>query len=99
MIAFGMLFQSMPLVRGPSRLRIRTGFQIPALFPPGGRAARFVERKYTFESFLGLCEGLAPDLKGRRCVLDCEIVCLDSKGKPRFRDLLLRHTGAAVLRL
>jgi hypothetical protein len=37
-------------------------------------------------------EGLARDLEGRRCVLDGEIVCLDSKGKPQFRDLLFRRT-------
>jgi bifunctional non-homologous end joining protein LigD len=44
----------------------------------------------TFKSFPGLCDGLARDLKGRRCVLDGEIVCLDSHGKPQFRDLLSR---------
>jgi bifunctional non-homologous end joining protein LigD len=45
----------------------------------------------TFKSFPGLCEGLARDLKGRRCVLDGEIVCLDPDGKPQFRDLLFRR--------
>ncbi len=45
----------------------------------------------TFKSFPGLCEGLARDLKGRRCVLDDEIVCLDGDGKPQFRDLLFRR--------
>jgi bifunctional non-homologous end joining protein LigD len=45
----------------------------------------------TFKSFRGLCEGLARDLKGRHCVLDGEIVCLDSHGKPQFRDLLFRR--------
>jgi bifunctional non-homologous end joining protein LigD len=45
----------------------------------------------TFKSFPGLCEGLARDLKGRRCVLDGEIVCLDPNGKPQFRDLLFRR--------
>jgi ATP-dependent DNA ligase len=40
----------------------------------------------TFKSFTGLCEGLARDLKGRRCILDGEIVCLDSQGKPQFRQ-------------
>ena len=45
----------------------------------------------TFKSFPGLCEGLARDLKGRRCVLDGEIVCLDPAGKPQFRDLLFRR--------
>jgi bifunctional non-homologous end joining protein LigD len=46
----------------------------------------------TFKSFPGLCEGLARDLKGRRCVLDGEIVCLDSLGKPQFRNLLFRRS-------
>jgi bifunctional non-homologous end joining protein LigD len=44
-----------------------------------------------FKSFRGLCEGLARDLKGRRCVLDGEIVCLDAQGKSQFRDLLFRR--------
>jgi bifunctional non-homologous end joining protein LigD len=44
-----------------------------------------------FQSFFALCEGLARDLKGRRCVLDGEIVCLDPHGKPQFRDLLFRR--------
>jgi len=44
-----------------------------------------------FKSFPGLCEGLARELKGCRCILDGEIVCLDSKGKPQFRDLLFRR--------
>ena len=44
-----------------------------------------------FRSFPGLCEGLADDLRGRRCVLDGEIVCLDAQGKSQFRDLLYRH--------
>jgi bifunctional non-homologous end joining protein LigD len=30
----------------------------------------------TFKSFPELCEGLARDLRGRRCVLDGEIVCV-----------------------
>ncbi len=44
-----------------------------------------------FKSFVSLCDGLHRDLKGRRCVLDGEIVCLDSHGKPQFRDLLFRR--------
>lgn len=34
---------------------------------------------------------MARDLNGRRCVLNGEIVCLDSNGKPQFRDLLFRR--------
>jgi bifunctional non-homologous end joining protein LigD len=45
----------------------------------------------TFKSFPTLCDGLARDLKGRRCVLDGEIVCLDAAGKPQFRELLFRR--------
>ena len=30
-------------------------------------------------------------MKGRRSVLDGEIVCLDEDGKPQFRDLLFRR--------
>src|SRR5438045_56818 len=53
---------------------------------------RLVSRnRNAFKSFPGLCEGLARDVKGRRCVLDGEIVCLDSEGRPQFRDLLFRR--------
>ena len=53
---------------------------------------RLISRKgNTFKSFPSLCEGLNRDLKGRRCVLDGEIVCLDAYGKPQFRDLLFRR--------
>jgi ATP-dependent DNA ligase len=53
---------------------------------------RLVSRnRNMFKSFPGLCEGLARDLNGRRCVLDGEIVCLDRHGKPQFRDLLFRR--------
>jgi bifunctional non-homologous end joining protein LigD len=45
----------------------------------------------TFKSFPDLCKTLARDLKGRRCVLDGEIVCLDSQGRPQFRNLLFRR--------
>jgi bifunctional non-homologous end joining protein LigD len=45
----------------------------------------------SFKSFPGLCNGLTHDLNGRRCVVDGEIVCLDSKGKTQFRDLLFRR--------
>jgi ATP-dependent DNA ligase len=44
-----------------------------------------------FKSFPDLCTGLTRDLKGRRCVLDGEIVSLDSHGKPQFRQLLFRR--------
>jgi bifunctional non-homologous end joining protein LigD len=63
-----------------------------ALLHSDERGVRLVSRNgKTFKSFPALCEGLARDLKGRRCVLDGEIVCLDADGKPQFRDLLFRR--------
>jgi ATP-dependent DNA ligase len=63
-----------------------------ALLYSGEEGVRLVSRNgNTFKSFPGLCDGLARDLKGRRCVLDGEIVCLDPHGKPQFRDLLFRR--------
>ncbi len=44
-----------------------------------------------FKSFPNLCEGLARDLRSRRCVLDGEIVCLDQEGKSQFKNLLFRR--------
>jgi bifunctional non-homologous end joining protein LigD len=56
------------------------------------RGVRLVSRNgNTFKSFPSLCERLARDLKGRRCVLDGEVVALDSAGKPQFTDLLFRR--------
>jgi len=63
-----------------------------ALLYSDSEGMRLVSRNgNTFKSFPGLCDGLARDLNGRRCVLDGEIVCLDSGGKPRFRNLLFRR--------
>ena len=63
-----------------------------ALLYSDKEGVRLVSRNgNTFKSFPGLCEGLARDLKGRCCVLDGEIVCLDQHGKPQFRDLLFRR--------
>ena len=45
----------------------------------------------TFKSFPDLCKGLVRDLNGRRCILDGEIVCLDSHGQPQFRKWIGRE--------
>jgi bifunctional non-homologous end joining protein LigD len=66
------------------------GFQA-LLYSETDRVRLISRNGNTFKSFPGLCEGLARDLKGRRCVLDGEIVCLDPNGKPQFRDLLFRR--------
>src|SRR5918911_284596 len=44
-----------------------------------------------FKCFPDLCDGLHRELRGRRCVLDGEIVCLDGQGRPQFRDVLFRR--------
>ena len=91
-------FQTMPL----SRVRLPfcdpdwifeikwDGFR--ALLDSSEDAVQLVSRNgNVFKSFFRLCDGLARDLKGRHCVLDGEIVCLDSQGKPQFRNLLFRR--------
>src|SRR5690242_7630508 len=63
-----------------------------ALLYSDTEGVRLVSRNgNVFKSFAGLCDGLRRDLRGRRCVLDGEIVVLDRKGKPQFRDLLFRR--------
>lgn len=93
-----MLFHPMPLVRRPRPFTHPDwlfevkwdGFRALVYFDNHG--VRLISRNgNTFKSFPGLCEGLARDLKGCRCVLDGEIVCLDAHGKPQFRDLLFRR--------
>jgi bifunctional non-homologous end joining protein LigD len=63
-----------------------------ALLYSGADGVRLVSRNgNTFKTFPDMCVGLTRDLKGRRCVLDGEIVCLGTDGKPQFRDLLFRR--------
>src|ERR1700758_4519536 len=63
-----------------------------ALLHSDNHGVRLISRNgNTFKSFPALCEGLARDMNGRRCMLDGEIVCLDPHGKPQFRDLLFRR--------
>jgi bifunctional non-homologous end joining protein LigD len=91
-------FQTMPLGRSPRPFSHRDwlfeikwdGFR--ALVYSDQDGVRLISRNgNTFKTFPGLCEGLTRDLRGRRCVLDGEIVCLDANGKPQFRDLLFRR--------
>jgi bifunctional non-homologous end joining protein LigD len=91
-------FQPLPLSRA------RTAFSHPdwifevkwdgfrALLYSDRDGVRLLSRNgNVFKSFPGLCGGLLRDLKGRHCVIDGEIVCLDSDGKPTFRNLLFRR--------
>ena len=45
----------------------------------------------TYKSFFPLCEAIAREVKCGEAVLDGEIVCLDSEGRPQFYDLLRRR--------
>ena len=94
-----MLFEPMPLTRRAEPFNDPDwifeikwdGFR--AILYSDSEGVRLVSRNgNTFKSFRSLCEGLARDLKGRRCTLDGEIVCLDSHGKPQFKNLLFRRT-------
>jgi len=91
-------FQPIPLSRRPEPFshpdwlfEIKwDGFR--ALLHSDRDGVRLVSRNgNVFQSFPDMCEGLARDLRGRRCVLDGEIVCLDAHGKPQFRKLLFRR--------
>lgn len=63
-----------------------------ALLYSNAEGVRLVSRNgNAFKSFPELCKGLDRDLKGRRCILDGEIVSLDSQGKPQFKNLLFRR--------
>ena len=56
-----------------------------------GRAELISRNVNPFNSFADLCKGLTLPLGGKT-VLDGEIVCLDKRGRPQFRDLLF-HGG------
>jgi bifunctional non-homologous end joining protein LigD len=63
-----------------------------ALLYSDGAGVRVVSRNgNTFKTFPSLCDGLQRDLKGRRSVLDGEIVCLDRNGRSQFNQLLFRR--------
>src|SRR5207248_3434396 len=58
---------------------------------------RLVSRNQNaFKSFPDLCRFIAGETHAREAILDGEIVCLDSNGKPTFRDVLFRRGNRAV---
>src|SRR2546426_7579842 len=91
-------FQPMPLSR-----RLRPFNHPEWLFElkyDGFRALARVEKSkcqlisrngHPFASFSDLTDYLAGSLPTDSLVLDGEIVCLDSKGRPQFNDLLFRR--------
>jgi bifunctional non-homologous end joining protein LigD len=93
-----MAFRPMPLLRRPLpfdhpewifELKY-DGFRSLAVIQ-NGRARLISRNGNPFNSFADLCKGLTLPLVGKT-VLDGEIVCLDKRGKPQFRDLLF-HRG------
>jgi bifunctional non-homologous end joining protein LigD len=93
-----MAFQPMPLSRRPApfdhpewifELKY-DGFRSLAVIQ-NGRTQLISRNGNPFNSFADLCKGLTLPLAGKT-VLDGEIVCLDKRGRPQFRDLLF-HRG------
>jgi bifunctional non-homologous end joining protein LigD len=93
-----MAFQPMPVSRRPApfdhpewvfELKY-DGFRSLAVID-GDRTQLISRNGHAFNSFAVLQKGLRSSHRGR-IVLDGEIVCLDKKGKPQFRDLLF-HRG------
>jgi bifunctional non-homologous end joining protein LigD len=93
-----MAFQPMPLSRRPApfdhpewifELKY-DGFRSLAVIH-NGRTQLISRNGNPFNSFADLCRGLTLPLAGKT-VLDGEIVCLDNRGRPQFRDMLF-HRG------
>ena len=57
-----------------------------------GRAQMVSRNGHRFTSFTDLASDIAVAIRDKQTVLDGEIVCLDKKGRPQFRDLLF-HRG------
>src|ERR1041385_6638336 len=93
-----MAFQPMPLSRKPAPFDHSEwifelkydGFRSLAVIQ-NGRCLLISRSGHPFNSFSELSRSLAPHSTGKT-VLDGEIVCLDKRGKPQFRDLLF-HRG------
>ena len=61
---------------------------------------RLVSRKgQVFQRFATLAKDIHAALQGQEAVIDGEIVCLDSGGKPQFYELLPQQTGLLPVRL
>jgi bifunctional non-homologous end joining protein LigD len=67
------------------------GFRALAVIEPG-RAQMVSRNGHPFSSFTDLANDIAAAIRDTQTVLDGEVVCLDNKGKPQFRDLLF-HRG------
>src|ERR1700693_119711 len=94
-----MAFQPMPLSRRPLpfdhpewvfELKY-DGFRSIAVIQ-NGRCQLISRNGHSFNSFTDLRQSIASELPhDGQTVLDGEIVCLDKRGKPQFRDLLFHR--------
>jgi len=67
------------------------GFRALAVIQPG-RTQLISRNGHPFTSYADLANAIATDLNVTgRTVLDGEIVCLDRRGRPQFKDLLFRR--------
>jgi len=99
-----MAFQPMPLSRRPApfdhpewlfELKY-DGFRSLCVIQ-NGRTELISRNGNSFNSFETLRKQLKSPYAGKT-VLDGEIVCLDKRGKPQFRDLLFHRGEPATLR-
>lgn len=68
------------------------GFRALAVMQPG-RTQLISRNGNPFSSFADLCKAIGADLEvGNKTVLDGEIVCVDRRGRPQFKNLLF-HRG------
>jgi len=93
-----LLFQPMPLQKRPSPFDNPDyvfefkydGFRALAVIE-NGRSQLVSRNGHPFASFTDLARDIAAVIPDAQTVLDGEIVCVDKKGKPQFRDLLFRR--------
>jgi bifunctional non-homologous end joining protein LigD len=94
-----LLFEPMPLQKQPSAFDNPDyvfelkydGFRALAAIQRG-RVQLISRNGNPFASFADLAKDIGAAMPNMRTVLDGEIVCVDKKGKPQFRDLLF-HRG------
>lgn len=66
------------------------GFRALALIEKGN-IALISKKGFAYKRFPDLCNRLASAFRAREVILDGEIVCVDSQGRPRFYDLMFRR--------
>ena len=78
-------------LRGPVGFRAEVRRVPRAADVADGKAELISRRGNVYKSWLVLREAIGRELEGRRALLDGELVCLDSQGRPVFLDMLYRR--------